>query len=159
MLDLLNPYDLEEIDNGYQFTTESGVLYFITFIKYLAVSDFLETEVYMFNIERADVCSSSHANTERVRDTVIFVLTTFFEKYSDALLTVYDILDGKQACRKRLFDRWFDMYHQGKIEKDESVFMIGEEKTFASLLFASDHKNKENLKAEFKALVNINFYC
>ena len=50
LLYLQNHYDVEEIDLGYQFVTQMGVTYFLTFISYPTVSDFLSTKIYMFNI-------------------------------------------------------------------------------------------------------------
>lgn len=50
---LQNHYEVDEIELGYQFTTKAGVTYFLTFFSYPAVSDFLETKIYMFNIERS----------------------------------------------------------------------------------------------------------
>ena len=43
---LLNHYDVEEIDLGYQFTTSTGIIYYLTFFSYPVVSDFLETTIY-----------------------------------------------------------------------------------------------------------------
>ena len=54
LLYLQNHYDVEEIDLGYQFVTQMGVTYFLTFISYPTVSDFLSTKIYMFNIFSAN---------------------------------------------------------------------------------------------------------
>ena len=54
LLYLQNHYDVEEIDLGYQFVTQIRVTYFLTFISYPTVSDFLSTKIYMFNIFSAN---------------------------------------------------------------------------------------------------------
>lgn len=158
MLNLLSPYEIEEIDQGYQFTTESGALYFITFIEYPPINDFLNTKVFMFNIDRS-YGSSKHFNTQRVRDTIIHILNIFFANHSDALLTIYDIVDGKQNARRRLFAGWYNRYGKGKVEKRECEFMIDKVKTYATLYYLENHIDKEELNKEFEDLVSLNFYC
>lgn len=154
---LLNHYDVEETEYGYSFITDSGITYFLTFIAYPAVSDFLATNIYMFNIERGDM-SVGGQDDERIRNTVAFVLTAFFEKHEDALITIYDINDGKQYARKRLFDRWFEMYNAGHLMKIDETCMVEDIQTFVSLMFSAEHYDKENLQKEFKKLAEINFY-
>ena len=51
---LQNPYDIVENEYGYQFSTTTGVNYFLSFLSYPTVSDFLSTKIYMFNIERSN---------------------------------------------------------------------------------------------------------
>ena len=113
---LLNHYNIEETDNGYKFVTNSGISYFLTFISYPVVSEILSTNIYMFNIEREN-CATNGPYDEQVRDTVIYVLFRFFEKHEDALITICDIMDGKQNARKRLFDNWFRRYNGGQLLK------------------------------------------
>ena len=47
LLYLQNHYDVEEIDLGYQFVTQMGVTYFLTFISYPTVSDFFYKDLYV----------------------------------------------------------------------------------------------------------------
>ena len=154
---LLNHYNIEETDNGYKFVTNSGISYFLTFISYPVVSEILSTNIYMFNIEREN-CATNGPYDEQVRDTVIYVLFRFFEKHEDALITICDIMDGKQNARKRLFDNWFRRYNGGQLLKIDSTCMISDTTTFVSLMFSANHYNKENLKEEFIKLTQINFY-
>ena len=42
---LLNHYNVIDCDNGYCFRTDSGNTYYITFIKYPTISDFLPVEL------------------------------------------------------------------------------------------------------------------
>lgn len=154
---LLNHYDVEETEYGYSFITDSRITYFLTFIAYPAVSDFLATNIYMFNIGRGDM-SVGGQDDERIRNTMAFVLTAFFERHEDALITIFDINDGKQYARKRLFDRWFEMYNAGHLMKIDETCMVEDIQTFVSLMFSAEHYDKENLQKEFKKLAEINFY-
>lgn len=154
---LQNHYDITETEYGYKFTTILGVDYFLTFISYPSVSDFLATNIYMFNIERNDR-NESGQDDEKVRNTILYVLDTFFSRHEDALITICDIVDGKQFARKRLFDSWFNKYNDNRLMKLEADCEIDGIPTFASLLYSANHYNKENLKQEFKHLVELNFY-
>lgn len=102
LLYLQNHYDVEEIDLGYQFVTQMGVTYFPTFIFYPTVSDFLSTKIYMFDIDRACLADCICGQDDiKMRNTILFIIELFFQKHEDALITICDIIDGKQFARKR----------------------------------------------------------
>lgn len=156
---LKNHYDLEEIDLGYQFVTITGTIYFVTFINYPTVSDFLSTKVYMFNIERGD---SPYPTTGKddvmIRNTILFVLDLFFQQHEYALITICDVIDGKQSARKRLFDNWYRKFNDNRLIKLEADCFVDDISTTASLLFSANHYDRTSLQTEFQKLVDINFY-
>lgn len=157
---LQNHYDIEEIDLGYQFVTKADVTYFITFIAYPSVSDFLGTRIYMFNIDRTAInVGAIGQNDDKVRNTVLFIIDLFFQKHEDALITICDIIDGKQFARRRLFDAWFQKFNGNRLIRLEADCMVDDMPTFAALFFSSEHYNVSSLKEEFQKLVAINFYC
>lgn len=159
LLYLQNHYDVEEIDLGYQFVTQMGVTYFLTFISYPTVSDFLSTKIYMFNIDRA--CSADCTcgqDDVKVRNTILFIIELFFQKHEDALITICDIIDGKQFARKCLFDFWYKEFNNNRLVKLEADCLVDNTPTFASLFFSANHYNKAFLEQEFLKLVEINFY-
>jgi len=156
---LQNRYEIESFDLGYQFVTETGIIYFITFIEYPTISDFLSTKIYMFNIEHTTPKEHIHYKYDnRVRNTVIFILETFFSNHEDALITIYDFSDGRQLCRKRLFDSWFKLFNNGKLCKLEAKCLIDEQLTYTSLLYNKKHYDDKYLKEEFQELIDANFY-
>ena len=78
---LQNHYDLIEVDNGYQFTTSDNVDYFLTFISYPVLAEYLSTKVYMFNIDRVYRNLSAIKKGQddiKVRNTVLYVWDLFF---------------------------------------------------------------------------------
>ena len=154
---LQNRYDVIENVQGYQFTTITGVDYFLTFFSYPTVSDFLSTNVYMFNIERSTFLNGGQDDV-KVRNTIIYVLDLFFQEHEDALITICDVMDGKQFARKRLFDFWFRKFNDNRLIKLESECKIDDVPTFVSLLFSKGHYNQENLHKAFQELIEINFY-
>ncbi len=57
----------------------------------------------MMNIDRADDSNHRNGSDNKVRNTILFIIWKFFILHNDALITICDILDGRQACRRRLF--------------------------------------------------------
>lgn len=157
---LQNHYDLVEIDNGYQFTTSEGVAYFLTFIYYPVLSDFLSINLYMFNIERGNLPPSDKRgqNDVKVRNTVLYFWDLFFQHHEDALITICDISDGKQYARKRLFDKWFKEFNHNRLCRIDADCMIEENKTFVSLFYAVNHAEEKRLQQTFAQLMRANFY-
>ena len=51
----------------------------------------------------------------------------------DALITLSDISDNRQAARKRLFDSWFKKYNDGRLEKLDGEYYIDDCPVFVSL--------------------------
>ena len=154
---LQNHYDIVENDYGYQFSTTTGVNYFLTFLSYPTVSDFLSTKIYMFNIERSNYIDGGQDDI-KVRNTINNVLDHFFSEHENALITICDILDGKQFARKRLFDSWFQKFNNKRLIKIESECFIDNVPTYVSLMFIQGHYEQANLQKIFQELVEINFY-
>lgn len=154
---LQNHYDLEEVKDGYRFLTDSNVEYYLTFIEYPVVGEFLATKIFMFNIERAT--KKVGQNDIKLLNTILYVLDDFFNKNDDALITLSDISDNRQAARKRLFDSWFKKYNDGRLEKLDGEYYIDECQVFVSLLYASTNFNHRHLVKAFQTLIDNNFYC
>lgn len=154
---LQNHYDIVENEYGYQFSTTTGVNYFLTFLSYPTVSDFLSTKIYMFNIERSNYIDGGQDDI-KVRNTIIYVLDHFFSEHENALITICDIVDGKQFARKRLFDSWFQKFNNKRLIKIESECFIDNVPTYVSLMFIQGHYEQANLQKIFQELVEINFY-
>lgn len=157
---LQNHYDVVENEYGYQFTTIAGVDYFLTFISYPTVSNFLSTKIYMFNIDRVYNKNSVDLGQDdvKVKNTILYVLDVFFREHKDALITICDVVDGKQFARKRLFDSWFQRNNHNRLRKLDADCMIDNIPTFVSLLFSVEHYDQGSLEQEFQQLVAINFY-
>lgn len=156
---LQSRYSITEVQQGYTFITSAGVQYFLIFFRYPTISEFLSTRIYMFNIERSPYRTLSEGQEDiKVRNTILYVLDQFFQKHDDAIITICDIIDGKQFARKRLFDSWYRKFNNGKLIKKDADCCVDNEQTFVSLIFSAAHYNIFELEEEFKKLVEINFY-
>lgn len=82
----------------------------------------------------------------------------YVSKNDKALIAVYDILDGRQLCRQRLFNNWFQTFGYDTLEMPEASCRIGDTPTLASILFRKDCINRLDIEKEFVLLAEINFY-
>ena len=112
----------------------------------------------MMNIDRADELNHLNGDNNLVRNTILYIIWKFFSLHNDALITICDIMGGRQACRKRLFNRWFNEFANGELSKLEATLSVEGTETYASLIFRTDINNKESLETEFSLLSDINFY-
>ena len=152
----LSRYEISEEEHGYCFKTDSGNSYFVTFIKYPVISEYLSVDVFMLNIDRADENNHQNGDKNLVRNTIIYVIYKFFSLHNDALITICDITDGRQACRRRLFNRWFKEFTNGELSKLEATLYVEGTETYASMIFRSDIDNRKSLEKEFSLLSDIN---
>lgn len=83
----------------------------------------------------------------------------FFEKNDDAIITLSDISDNRQAARKRLFDTWFNVYNDGRLEKLDGMFYLEDSPVYVSLLYSTGNFNHRNIVNAFQTLIDNNFYC
>lgn len=154
-----NLYEIEETDDGYQFLSETGTKYFISFINYPLCSEIFPTSVYMLNIDRFEPHGvKRQADQGKVRDTIISILDEFFMKHEEALISILDVVDGKQFARKRLFDRWFELFNNDRLCRLDARCFVDETETFVSLFFLKQSPYSAILENEFSKLVEVNFY-
>lgn len=97
---LPNHYDVYEEENGYCFNTDSGNTYYVTFIKYPPISEYLSVDIFMMNIDRADELNHLNGDNNLVRNTILYIIWKFFSLHNDALITICDIMDGRQASER-----------------------------------------------------------
>ena len=154
---LQNHYEITEVDKGYTFTTINDEEYFIYFLptgELFAESGF---DVYSFNIERIKKSN----NTKRVPDdlgsTIAYILDLFFKKQQNAIITQCETEDGCQHARARLFERWFNCYSQGIIERiSERVEYQKNSFTIFSIYYNPKESNIDSLINSFREYIE---YC
>jgi len=110
----------------------------------------------MFNIEQ--ITKGKVSSDKRIRITIEYVFSLFFENNNDAVVVVMDSSDGKQYARKRLFDKWY--YQSGKIsiEKYEASCNAEEIEIIATLFVEKNNPFKNIILSDYYELVKINFY-
>lgn len=159
LFDLQNRFDFfySYSDKAYEFTTDDNVKYIITFLEYSSVMD-VPFPVYSFIIDRSPDNQKSKDLNNKIRNTILEILNKFFESDNSALVTIYDSVDGKQMCRKRLFDRWYDLFNDGSISKKDGKFKADGQETYAVAIYSSDHEHSNLINSKFNDLLSNNFY-
>ena len=153
---LQNHYNISETAEGYQFVTDNDVVYLISFIKYPLPDENQVFSFYSFNIDR---CSIKKGQDDvRVRNTIAFVIDMFFQKHNDALMSVTDCSDSRQAVRHRLFFRWFNELNNNYLKKIEGMIHIDDVDVFVSLLYKLDTIESSNMISIFQRLIDNNLY-
>ena len=155
-MNLQSPYQCEGIDYGYRFETDFGFVYELSFLRYPTLSERSEYILYMFNIEQ--VRKGKTSTDARIRTTIEYVLSLFFENNTDAVVVVMDSSDGKHLARKKLFDKW---YHQSKnfsIEKYEASCNTEEIEIVTMLFVEKNNPFKKIILFDYYELVKLNFY-
>lgn len=153
---LQNHYNFSDTECGYEFVTKNGVVYLVSFVLYPVLNDDASFSFYSFNIDR---CSEKKGQDDiKVRNTVAFILNLFFEKHNDAIITVTDCSDSKQAARRRLFSRWFEQLSDNQLGKIEGVVNIENKDIFVSLLYRAGNSETDNMISAFKSLIDNNLY-
>lgn len=97
-----SPCFVTEEQGGYQFETDSGVIYRIRFIDEMPIGG---CETYQFAISK--ITSSKSGFDPDVRATVFIIIDEFFAEYQNVLLYICDTSDGREEVRNRLFIHWF----------------------------------------------------
>lgn len=152
-------YNYEPCDNGYTFTTDSGIVYIVSFIDYSTVIPGVTcSQIFSFNIDRVENGNRNNGIDDKVRNTILIILKDFFEIYTNAIIAVCDMTDGKQKARFRLFSRWEKQFLPAEIKKVEASFSVNDTRTFAILYYHTLNIDADVLVHGFKVLADINFY-
>jgi len=155
-LNLQSPYNIIEVENGYRFETDFGSVYELTFLLYPIVNTSEYYLMYMFNIElvkKGKVCKD-----DKIRLTIEYVLSIFFQENINAIIIVMDSMDNKQNARQRLFDSWFRQSNYSNVEKYEAACETDDLQLLTMLLIEKSNPFKSQILEDYYDLIKINFY-
>lgn len=94
------PYS-KSIDGEYRFVTDKGVEYIAYFNKVPIES----CVVYNFVFAKSTV--RRYGMDPRIRNTILSIISDFWDDYEEVILFVCDSSDGRSECRMRLFHYWY----------------------------------------------------
>lgn len=157
-LDSLNHYNYQSCGVGYSFVTDEGNKYIVSFLEYNIFPEARNTKLYMFNIERIDSSVQNHGQNSKVRNTIICILNQFFQNYTNAIVTVCDMTDGRQDARFRLFSQWTNQFLSSDIVCVKASFYVDSIKTHAALYYNVNNIDAAILVKGFSELIDVNFY-
>jgi hypothetical protein len=107
---LLSPYNVIEVQSGYEFSTDHAVTYYVYFTN---VSEtFGERDcVFSFGFEPKNVDPGADLPKDgRIGDTIARIIEVFFSRHNRVIVYVPYDKDKKDKLRMRLFDIWFAKY-------------------------------------------------
>lgn len=100
------PYQVNVIEKSrVVFRTDYDVLYIISFDK---DDTSMSRTTYQFVILNAN--NKHSPRDKKLRDTIIAIVSEFFNSNNEVVLYICDTGDGKQAMRSRLFSYWFSTF-------------------------------------------------
>lgn len=151
-INAVSPYKVEPIRNSgcVVFKTDFGVEYIVGF-------DLTEVlvcaETYQFYI--TNVNNRKSLSDPKLRETIIAVISDFFESSNTAMLYICDTGDGRQEMRSRLFKHWIvdcPLYDNmatlsGSVIDEDGV------KNFATIVVRNDHPKLDDILKEFKIAI------
>ena len=148
-----SPYKIDSDQSGsFFFVTDKQRPYHVAFIEDQL---FYEQGIYQYCID-TDVHTAADSH---VYEVVVALMEEFFRSSAKGVLYVCDSMDGRQAARNRLFNRWFNSY----VEKDKYLLLQREVQyegvlQYVSLIVRKDHPEVQIIKASFeKVLSNLEY--
>ena len=153
---LLNPFEINEVEKfDYTFVSRDGINYRVFFSP---LQDYYPElpNTYSFSIEPED--RTPHPFDRRIAMTVVAILERFFQNDENAMIMICDTLDGKERKRRKLFDRWFKMFNNGRLIKMDAAGSVDQYELFLSIYFTKTNPNKEQLKVAFQELLAHDLY-
>ena len=154
--DLLSPFEINEVEKfDYTFISRDGIKYRVFFSPLQEFYPLLPN-TYSFSIEPED--RRPHPLDRRIAVTVVSILERFFENDENAMIMICDTLDGKERKRRKLFDRWFKMFNNGRLIKMDAAGSVDQYELFLSIYFTATNPHKEQLKTAFLDLLARDLY-
>lgn len=147
------PYKLTRSRSNmfWDFTTDFGVNYSVGFMP---DDGLLDTEAYHFVI--ANINHAASPKDEKVRQTIMMVVDSFFAKNNKALLYICETGDGRQAMRSRLFGFWFSLYEKCNQFTYLSSSVVDEDcnVNYVSLIIRNDHPQLSDVVSQFTSTIS-----
>ena len=94
------PYS-KSIDGEYRFVTDNGIEYLAYFNRVPIDS------CVVYNFVFAKSTAGRYGMDPRIRNTILNIISDFWNDYEEVILFVCDSSDGRSECRMRLFHYWY----------------------------------------------------
>lgn len=129
------PYHVNLTEDGYEFETEHGIHYVVSFDPEVILGGML---AYWFNLSNRN--NKTSPNDKKVRLNIIIIIEEFFRDNPNILLYICDNANNQQAMRSRLFSHWFNSYQfqEEYYARTEMVRDEGEE-NYISIIVKRTH--------------------
>ncbi len=145
-----SPYMVEKrSERDYAFCTDYGVTCIVNFMDDYSV---WEEGAYQFII--GNETRKKSPNDPKLRDTIAYIIESFFDANPDILLYVCETGDGKEAMRNRLFLRWLKEYAQRDLFFIEHVEIEAEGiNNFAAIIVQKTNPKLNAIIDDFRSAI------
>ena len=117
-------------DGEYRFVTDRG-------LEYLAYFNRVPVEsCVVYNFVFGKSTTRRCGMDPKIRNTILDIISDFWEDYDEAILFVCDSSDGRSECRMRLFQYWYNILN---IDKDVVKIDYSVDEIKAALLAKKDN--------------------
>lgn len=151
-----NPYNFSWDGESYNFTTDLNVKYRVVFDNPGDLFNEYPTingRVFSFSFYASYTESLTVRADLRVKDTIADIVNKFFENKRNMIVFVCDSTDGREHCRKRLFEKWFITFNDGILEKHDGVVGDGIQDVIRnSIIFRCDLDDRDHVIQVFTQL-------
>jgi len=148
-----SPYKIDSDQSGsFFFVTDKHRPYHVAFIEDPL---FYEHGIYQYCLD-----TDIHAEADgHVYEVVVALMEEFFKSSAKGLLYVCDSMDGRQAARNRLFNRWYNSY------ADRNKYLLLQREIpyegvlqYVSLIVRKDHPEVQLITEAFdRVLSNLEY--
>ncbi len=145
-----SPYSIsfDPNEKDYFFDTDNHIRYrLIVFHRPELLQDYDSIRLNVFELSFFPDNNIKPPKDVRVEATIIAYLKDFFAKQENALIVVYDSLDGRQHIRNALFKRWLIKYDVlGELEYfDFKIELLKNKLLEGQFLFRTDHPQHDEI--------------
>jgi hypothetical protein len=135
-------------ENCYVFETDYGISYEIRLqTRSELISAYPHINLNVFEFSFAPANNAVPVSDDRIEPTIIHFLSVYFGKQTNALVVVYESLDGRHNARHLLFSKWLNRHTSENylervgfaIHMDESLDIKG------LFLFRADHPQHDEI--------------
>lgn len=152
-INAMSPYKVMAMTktNYVTFITEHNVRYVVGFDL---TEVFTRAEAYQFYITNTNHMKSPRA--PKLKETIMAVVTDFFQSNNTAMVYICDTGDGKQAMRNRLFKYWLveSPYYSNVSTASGCVVDEYGVKNYASIVVRNDHPKMRDVMDEFFEVID-----
>lgn len=120
----------KSIDGEYRFVTDKGIEYIAYFNRVPIES------CVVYNFVFAKSISGRFGMDPKIRNTIVNVISDFWEDYDEVILFVCDSSDGRSESRMRLFHYWYRILN---IDKDVTKIDFSVDQINAAILAKKDN--------------------
>lgn len=147
---MLSPYSIsfDPKEKDYFFDTDNNIRYrLVIYHRPELLQDYDDVNLMVYELSFFPEKKVKTNKDSRIEATIIAYLKDFFEREENALIVVYDSLDGRQHIRNVLFKRWLSKYDPtGILEQfDFKIELLKDKALEGQFLFRADHPQHDDI--------------